>query len=191
MFNFPLRFRSPSLSLELVELLDQASQRARSYEHDYVGAEHVFLCIGGLPDDHLVKQVLSRLPVDTKAFMADLEAQSKVIIERKVPEQLPYTPRLKHVLRHAKTIAKAGKARHVDAVHLLGAIAVEGNSLVTHVFRQHLKANSKWTNADALAAWFATLVVFPQARVFSSSPDRKETQHGTPPVRAVATLDAK
>lgn len=46
----PRRLRTVALSGDAQALLRAAAERARTYAHDYIGVEHVFLSAWALPD---------------------------------------------------------------------------------------------------------------------------------------------
>jgi len=164
--NLKYKFKRMRVSGELTELLEAASARARSYKHDYVGVEHVFLSAFALPQTHPGHQVIQSLPVDVPAFIADLESYSKVVTGRPVPEVIPYTPRLKHVLGIATRYARLGEGNEVRIAHFLGAVALERNSAVSYVLRKHIEKSKSYGLPQATAAYFAILTSYPSALRF-------------------------
>ena len=180
------RIRPVVLSDELVALLNSARERARSYSHDYVGVEHVFLSAWALPESHPAHRLIGALPVDVAAFISDLENSSRVVTGRPVPAFIPQTPRLQRVLDLAKTWARRGNHTEVRVVHFLGAVAWERNSAVSHVLRKHLEKALDFGPAQAAAAYFATLTSYPEARVF----DIEEVPNPPPSTIAAVTPPA-
>jgi ATP-dependent Clp protease ATP-binding subunit ClpA len=168
------------VSKELAELLEAASARARSYNHDYVGVEHVFLSAFALPETHVAHRVIRSLPVDVSAFIADLESYSKVITGRPVPEVIPLTPRLKHVLGIAKRYAKFGKGNEVRVVHYLLAVAVERNSAVSYILRKHIEKSTNFGLPQAAAAYFGIVTSYPMALRFEIDEEPNQALLPTP-----------
>jgi ATP-dependent Clp protease ATP-binding subunit ClpA len=165
------RLRTVALSGDAQALLRAAAERARTYAHDYIGVEHVFLSAWALPDTHAGHQLIHSMPIDVPAFISELETFSCVVTGRPVPTALPYTPRLTHVLKGAKKLARFSDAPEVTVVQLLGAIAWEGNSAVSYVLRQHVIRVSKPKKEQMTGAVFLALTCFPGVHLF----DPKET----------------
>jgi ATP-dependent Clp protease ATP-binding subunit ClpA len=161
------RFRSLPISSDAQGLLQLATERARAYEHDYVGVEHVFLSAWALPDDHAGHRLIAGMPIDVPIFIAELEVYSRVVTGRPVPAVLPYTPRLSHVLKKAKNLARLSDALDVTVSHLLGAMAWEGNSAVAHVLRTHVYKLSKPQKEEASGHIFLALICFPGVHLFN------------------------
>lgn len=102
---------------------------AKSFGHDYVGVEHLFLSFRTLPSEHFIWAVLRAFDINLDAFFAELESKARVSIGRVAPSSLPVTPRLHNILRAAARIARRERASHVTPLHLLAAIAHERASL--------------------------------------------------------------
>jgi ATP-dependent Clp protease ATP-binding subunit ClpA len=169
------KLRTVALSGDVQALLRSAAERARTYGHDYIGVEHVFLSAWALPDTHAGHQLIRSMPIDVPVFISELEAFSRVVTGRSVPTTLPYTPRLAHVLKSAKKLARVSEATEVSVVQLLGAIAWEGNSAVSYVLRQHVIRSSKPKKEQATGEVFLALTCFPDIHLF----DPKETPNQT------------
>jgi len=164
------RFFSPKYSTELSTVLVCAEALARSYEHDYIGVEHVFLSLRQLPVDHPVSKVLANLPVDVGAFWQDLEKEARVVTGRKVPKVLPYTPRLNYVLDAARRRSKSRKLREVSLYFFVASVALEHTSLVAQVFYRQFHRSGKVPSFESAAAHFwATLIAFPDILKFSAT----------------------
>ena len=116
-----------------------AASRSKSSAHDYGGVEHVFLSAWALPETHPGHLFLSNLPMDVSAFVAELEAFSRVQTGRPVPETPPHTRRLAHVIQLARKLARWTDSPEVTVDLLLGAIAWERNSAVCHLLRKHVQ----------------------------------------------------
>ena len=160
------RLRTVALSGDAQALLRAAAERARTYAHDYIGVEHVFLSAWALPDTHAGHQLIRSMPIDVPSFISELETFSRVVTGRPVPSALPYTPRLAQVLKGAKRLARLSEAREVTVVQLLGAIAWEGNSAVSYVLRQHVIRSSKLKKEQGAGAVFLALTCFPGVHLF-------------------------
>lgn len=106
-----------------------AGALAVSFGHDYIGVEHLFLSFRTLPPDHPVWVALAAYEIDLAAFFAALEEEGRVPVNRAVPSNLPFTPRLRNILRAAARAARREHAPQVTVPHLLAAILREGGSL--------------------------------------------------------------
>ena len=160
------RLRSVALSSDAQALLRAAAERARTYAHDYVGVEHVFLSAWALPDTHPGHQLIRSMPIDVPAFISELEAYSRVVTGRPVPSALPHTPRLTHVIKGAKKLARLSDAPEITVCHLLGAMAWEGNSAVSYILRKHVGRVSKPKKEQATGEVFLALTCFPGVHLF-------------------------
>jgi ATP-dependent Clp protease ATP-binding subunit ClpA len=160
------RFRTIALSSDVQALLQAAAERARLYDHDYVGVEHVFLSAWALPDTHPGHQLIGGMPIDVPVFISELETYSRVITGRLVPAVLPRTPRLMHVIREARNLARLSDAPEVTVCHLLGAMAWEGNSAVSYMLRKHVRRVSKLQKEQAAGGMFLALTCFPGVHLF-------------------------
>lgn len=170
------RLRTVALSSDTQALLQAAGEKARAYAHDYIGVEHVFLSAWSLPDAHPAHQIIAGMPIDVPVFIAELETYSRVVTGRPVPTVLPHTPRLSHVLKQAKKLARLSDAPEVTASHLLGAIAWEGNSVVSYILRKHVRKVAKPQKEQAAGAMFLALTCFPGVYLF----DPKEVPNQDP-----------
>lgn len=168
------RLRTVALSGDAQALLRAAAERARTYGHDYIGVEHVFLSAWALPETHAGHQLIRSMPIDVPTFISELETFSRVVTGRPVPTALPYTPRLTRVLKGAKKLARFSDATEVAVVQLLGAIAWEGNSAVSYVLRQHVIRSSKPKKEQVTGELFLALTCFPGIHLFDpkETPDR-------------------
>jgi Clp amino terminal domain, pathogenicity island component len=158
--------RRMEFSAEVLELIENAKQRSRSYGHDYVGVEHVFLSAWVLPCEHAARRMIAAIPVDVPVFIVDLENQARVVTGRPVPDFIPHTPRLRQVLELSKFWARWSDGDEIQITHVLGAIATERNSLVSHVLRKHISASKRFDDASGAGVYFAILTSFPKVRVF-------------------------
>jgi ATP-dependent Clp protease ATP-binding subunit ClpA len=164
------RFLPARYDGDLTQCLDRAESLARSYAHDYVGVEHVFLSLRDLSPEHPVATILAKLPVDVAAFWQDLEQEARVVTGRRVPDSLPYTPRLDFILRAACRIAKLRKKRDVSLYHFVSSVALEHTSLVAQVFCRHLRIRGQLTSfQEASARLFALIVAFPDLMKFDAT----------------------
>ena len=164
MFDY---FAKPKRSDELESLIMSAAKLAVSYCHDYVGVEHVFLCIRELPSNHDAKKILDRLPIDLPSFWQTLEDEAKVMINRPLPNILPLTARLKYVLKIGQKLAKAEKQSRVSILHFLSSVSLESNSLVAFVLRSHLaRRNPSYTDYDSYATLMIVRLGLPKSMTY-------------------------
>jgi len=102
---------------------------AQAFGHDYIGVEHVFLSLRKLPPDHSIWAVMRAFEIDLDAFFSELESKARVPLARIAPPALPFTPRLRNILRAANRMARQERSSHVTPLHLLAAVAYERGSL--------------------------------------------------------------
>lgn len=160
-------FAKPKRNDELESLIKSAAKLAFSYCHDYVGVEHVFLCLRELPADHDGKKILDRLPIDLPSFWQTLEDEAKVIINRPIPNILPLTARLKYVLKIAQNLAKTEKQSHISILHFLSSVSLESNSLVAFLLRSHLAhRNPSYTDYDRCATLMIVRLGLPKSMTY-------------------------
>ena len=166
---------NPTSSAELKSLCASASAIARSFGHDYVGVEHMFLAIQKLPADHIAAKVLAATHVDLVAFWSELEARSRVITGRPVPAEIPFTPRASTVLRLADAFARLDSVDSVEILHLLFAAAHERKSLPALLLAQHhSKKFPGYDGYDMLSAQLVTLLRFDRRPYLAMSKEPKE-----------------
>ena len=154
---------------DLKQCLARGASLARSYSHDYIGVEHVFLSLRDLPPEHPVATILAKLPVDVVSFWRDLEKEARVLTGRRVPDTLPFTPRLQFILRSASRVAKDRGTREVSLFHFVAAVALEHTSLVAQVLYRHLQIRGAPRDfSEASARMLALLIAFPGVITFNA-----------------------
>jgi len=173
-------FFKPKIGLGLANVIKAAHERARSYSQDYVGVEHVFLSLRDLPESSPASAILRQLPIDQKAFWAELEKASQNPTGRPVPAVLPHTPRLRFILDRAGRWAKQGKKKEITESHFIGAVCNERSSLVAHIFRQVSERDqSSFSDTHAAAAYFAMIVTHRTFKIFQTTEPNQQSLQTT------------
>ena len=94
--------------------LELARQEAPRLNHGFVGTEHVLLGLLAL-EDGVVPNVLKKMGVDREGVRRQIENWVSTFPPSKMPDRLPYTPRVEKSLRLAATEAKVSKQACVGA----------------------------------------------------------------------------
>src|SRR4051812_8952166 len=97
--------------------LELARQEAPRLHHGFVGTEHVLLGLLAL-EEGAVPNVLKTMGVDRDALKQQIENWVSAFPSHNMPDQLPYTPRVRKSLRLAATEAKASRHACVGAEHI-------------------------------------------------------------------------
>ena len=168
-------FTKPKFDGEMAVLGQRAEALARSFNHDYIGVEHFFLCLRDLANDHSVLKVLSATQLDMTKFWRELEDSAKVVTGRPVPDSLPLTPRAKAVLDFAHSFAHLQEVTETGLIHFLFAVAHERGSLPVTVFAQHYVSQfPQYDGYDLLAAQFIGFACF-DSRSYLAFPHAPKT----------------
>jgi hypothetical protein len=117
-----------------VRTLDLARQEAPRLKHSFVGTEHVLLGLLAL-EDGVVPNVLKRMGVDRDDIRRQIENWISTFPPGKIPDQLPYTPRVEKSLRLAASEAKLSKNACIGAEHILLGLVLEGDGVAGRVLR--------------------------------------------------------
>ncbi len=112
------RFRVDSRSVVVI-----AQEEARALAHNHIGTEHVLLAL--LREDSVAKQALSSVGVSYEAAYDELVKRSGRgdVVER----HLPFTPRVKKVLKLSLREAINLKHNYIGPEHIVLAIAREND----------------------------------------------------------------
>ena len=114
--------------------LELARQEAPRLHHGFVGTEHVLLGLLAL-EDGVVPNVLKRMGVDREAVRRQIENWVSSFPSSKMPDQIPYTPRVKKSLCFAAREAKVSQNAPVGAEHILLGLLLEGDGVAGRVLR--------------------------------------------------------
>jgi hypothetical protein len=114
--------------------LELARQEAPRLNHGFVGTEHVLLGLLAL-EEGVVPNVLRQMGVDREDLRRQIENWVSAFPPGKMPDRLPYTPRVEKSLRLAATEAKVSKQACVGAEHILLGLMLEGDGVAGRVLR--------------------------------------------------------
>jgi hypothetical protein len=114
--------------------LELAGEEAPRLQHDFVGTEHVLLGLLAL-EEGVVPNVLKKLGVDREDLKQQIENWVSIFPPGKMPDRLPYTPRVKKSLRLAATEAKVSRHACVGAEHIFLGLLLEGDGVAGRVLR--------------------------------------------------------
>lgn len=114
--------------------LELARQEAPRRNHGFIGTEHVLLGLLAL-EDGVVPNVLKKMGVDREDVRRQIENWVSTFPPSKMPDRLPYTPRVEKSLRLAATEAKVSKHDCIGAEHILLGLVLEGDGVAGRVLR--------------------------------------------------------
>jgi hypothetical protein len=126
--------------------LELARLEAPRLHHGFVGTEHVLLGLLAL-EDGTVPNVLKTLGVDRQGLKRQIEDWISDFPTSNMPNQLPYTPRVKKSLRLAATEAKVSRRACVGAEHILLGLLLEGDGVAGRVLK-NLGLSPETTRAE-------------------------------------------
>ena len=114
--------------------LELARQEAPRLNHGFVGTEHVLLGLLAL-EDGVVPNVLKKMGVDREDVRRQIENWVSTFPSSKMPDRVPYTPRVKKSLSFATREAKASQNALVGAEHIFLGLLLEGDGVAGRVLR--------------------------------------------------------
>ncbi|GEM_PF-2560461 len=114
------------------DVLALAEDEARSFNHGYVGTEHILVALSRRSDAVSAK-VLENLGVDTDALRAQMRTLFKPGSEPSGAGKLPQTPRAKQALKRAVDEARSLGHDYIGTEHLLLALAKDRESVATQM----------------------------------------------------------
>src|SRR5688572_1983769 len=114
--------------------LELAGQEAPRLNHGFVGTEHVLLGLLAL-EDGVVPNVLKKMGVDREGVRRQIENWISNFPPSKMPDRIPYTPRVEKSLRLAATEAKVSKQACVGPEHIFLGLLLEGDGVAGRVLR--------------------------------------------------------
>jgi hypothetical protein len=127
----------PSLSTftpGALQTLDLARQEAPRLHHGFVGTEHVLLGLLAL-EDGAVPNVFKKMGVDRERVRRQIEKWVSAFPPSKIPDRIPYTPRVEKSLRLAAREARASKHACVGAEHIFLGLLLEGDGVAGRILR--------------------------------------------------------
>jgi ATP-dependent Clp protease ATP-binding subunit ClpC len=107
--------------------IDSARQRALALGHNYIGSEHIFLVLLE-SDEPVLRKALYSVGGDVHA-LAHRTLSAMTTASHLPPQQLPFTPRAKHVLELAVEEANRLDAGSIGPEHLLLGLLAEGEGI--------------------------------------------------------------
>jgi hypothetical protein len=114
--------------------LELARQEAPRRHHGFVGTEHVLLGLLAL-EDGVVPSVFKNMGVDRVDVRRQIENWVSNFPTSKMPDRVPYTPRVKKALSYAAREARVSQHAPVGAEHLLLGLVLEGDGVAGRVLR--------------------------------------------------------
>ena len=114
--------------------LELARQEAPRLNHGFVGTEHVLLGLLAL-EDGVVPNVFKEMGVDREGVRRQIENWISSFPTSKMPDRIPYTPRVKKSLYFAGREAKVSQNAPVGAEHILLGLVLEGEGVAGRVLR--------------------------------------------------------
>jgi hypothetical protein len=128
--------------------LELARQEAPRLNHGFVGTEHVLLGLLAL-EDGVVPNVLKNMGVDREGVRRQIENWVSTFPPSKMPDRVPYTPRVKKSLYFAAREARVSRNVPVGAEHILLGLVLEGDGVAGRVLRD-FGLNPETTRAEIM-----------------------------------------
>ena len=116
------------------QVLQLARKQAESFNHGYVGTEHVLLGLLALGQGVAVN-VLQKMGLDLETVRMEVEKAVNVGPETKTVGNVPFTPRAKKVLALAGSEARALNHAYVGTEHILLGLLREGEGVAARVLK--------------------------------------------------------
>lgn len=130
------------------QALALAAREAIRLQHNFVGTEHVLLGLIALDQGNAVT-VLRKAGLDLGSLKAEIERSIGTGTGPIIIEHIPYTPRVRKVLKLAMDEARAMGHHYVGTEHLLLGLLVEGDGVAGRILKQH-GLNVEGTRRDVL-----------------------------------------
>jgi Clp amino terminal domain, pathogenicity island component len=160
------------LTQRALKALAIAADEARSFNHEYVGTEHVLLGLVAEPSG-VARDVLAAMGVDVAQIRGEIERLAQRGSEPASAGALPHTPRTKQVIDYAREEAQSVGQKVVDAEHLLIALLREPDG-VAGVVLKNLGVKANQLRAEALRTRIELMkIVERSVRPVPSSTPRK------------------
>jgi ATP-dependent Clp protease ATP-binding subunit ClpC len=116
------------------QVLQLAAKEAASFNHGYIGTEHILLGLVALGQGVAVN-VLHKMGVSLQAIRLEVEKVVGTGPETVTAGNLPYTPRVKKVLALSGGEARALGHSYVGTEHILLGLIREGEGVAAHILR--------------------------------------------------------
>ena len=123
------------LSEDTQRVMAIAVAESQRLNHYYLGTEHIFIGLCKIEDHALVK-VIERYHVDLEDLIQKMEEVIGLGSDPSWGHQMLITPRSSTVIRLAEEIARNYRALEVQPIHLLLALAVEGEGIPIRTLAQ-------------------------------------------------------
>ncbi|HVM47009.1 MAG TPA: Clp protease N-terminal domain-containing protein [Candidatus Acidoferrum sp.] len=117
------------------QVLALARKEADRLNHNFVGTEHVLLGLIKLSQG-VATTVLLKLGLELETVRLEVEKQVGKGPDQKIIGNIPYTPRVKKVLKLAEKEAKALNHTYVGTEHILLGLLREGDGVAARVLRE-------------------------------------------------------
>jgi hypothetical protein len=116
------------------QVLILARKEAERLNHNFVGTEHLLLGLIKLGQGVAVN-VLRNNGIDLETARTEVKKEAGLGPDRKLPDKIPYTPRVKKVLDLATKEARALNHTYVGTEHLLLGLLREGEGVAARILR--------------------------------------------------------
>jgi ATP-dependent Clp protease ATP-binding subunit ClpC len=127
--------RRDSFTASALRALDGAFDEARRLNHDFIGAEHVLLGLVRLRNG-LVPKVIGSSGLHIESLRSEIEKYRGACAKELLPDRLPFTPRVKRIIRNARSDAKERGLSRVGAEQLLGGLLREPDGVPAKLFKK-------------------------------------------------------
>jgi ATP-dependent Clp protease ATP-binding subunit ClpC len=125
-----------------------ANEEALRLNHNFIGTEHILLGLVKLGNG-MAANVLAKFELNLEKTRTEVEKIDGRGPGRKITFSLPYTPRVKEVLKMARNDAKLLKHTYIGTEHLLLGILSEGKGVAVMVLKK-FNVNIEQTRIEML-----------------------------------------
>lgn len=115
------------------EVLEAAKEEALSFNHDYIGTEHLLIGITNRPS--LATEILEDIGISTKTLPDKIRTKMNKDQAKEITE-LTLTPRAKRAFEVAFEVARSQGAQYISPEHILIGIVAEKEGIAARVLRE-------------------------------------------------------
>ena len=130
------------------KVMTLANEEALRLNHNFIGTEHILLGLVKLGNG-MAANVLAKFELNLEKTRLEVEKLDGRGPDRKITFSLPYTPRVKEVLKLARNDAKSLKHTYIGTEHLLLGILSEGKGVAVMVLKK-FNVNIEQTRKEML-----------------------------------------
>ena len=115
--------------------LDAAFDEARKLNFGAIGAEHLLLGLLEMGEGPVLRQA-GRLGLSPEFVRSECGKMRVAGEQNRIPERLPFTPRMKRIVQAARREAQKQHRKTIDRAHLLAALVAEKEGWPAQLLRK-------------------------------------------------------